>query len=213
MANGFGAAKYGVNIYGQAAYVDAIAVVNAVSSVLPYAGIITPAYATISAASVSTASGQRAALGSAQIDAISTSSSISQRLALGDIVISAVSTSTAAADIVSKGYGTGKYGDNIYGKTAEEDPSILISSVSGLSATGLRVAQGSVQVDSLSAITSIASAIIKGDIFIEVASSVTPTGNVDSLSSCSISAASFSAASARYKYEKLPVASSIWTKL
>ena len=38
MANGYGAANYGVNIYGQAAYVDAIATINAASAVIAGGG-------------------------------------------------------------------------------------------------------------------------------------------------------------------------------
>jgi hypothetical protein len=49
--NGYGAANYGINIYGQAAYVDAAAVINAASSVTATAQQVFQASAEIDAVS------------------------------------------------------------------------------------------------------------------------------------------------------------------
>jgi len=73
--NGYGAANYGINIYGQAAYVDAASSINAVSSL--------------------TANAQRVAQGVSSINAASTLTANSNATMSGVVIIGMVSGMTA----------------------------------------------------------------------------------------------------------------------
>jgi len=93
--NGYGAANYGINIYGQAAYVDAASSINAVSSLTANAQRVAQGASSINAASTLTAAGVMDCSQSVSINAASTLTANSNATMSGVVIIGMVSGMTA----------------------------------------------------------------------------------------------------------------------
>ena len=132
--NGYGAANYGVNIYGQAYYVDAAAVINAASTVTATGQRIGEASATINAVSTVTANGQKFGHASAVVEAVSTVTAAGQLVLSTSAQINAVSTVTAT-------------GAMVYSASAE------IDAVSSVIANGSAIMFGSAAINAVSGMT------------------------------------------------------------
>jgi len=137
MANGYGAANFGVNIYGQASYVDASVAISSVSALLAIGSRIAQASTVIADTSVLAANGQVLVNASAVFSDSSALVAAGIRISDAAIEIDAVSTLTAAGVMaISASASISEESSVVANGSAIMAGFCVISAVSGMTATG-----------------------------------------------------------------------------